>query len=207
MEEIELSALENDALKEIANVGAGHAAGGLSIIINKKVNLMISDVSINPIKKDSQSVPSFDQKTVVIYAPVISDDVGGNLIMTLPWDSYALILQAMKEGSIAATIAVIDKFQKEIKEIGQTVFYSYAMALNQFLDFNIQFKEPSYVLSSDQEFITEIYKKIDSPADYALVIKTGFSVDASDIQGEFEMSFAPNEITSVLQKIRSQFGF
>jgi chemotaxis protein CheC len=207
MSEIELSALENDALKEIANVGAGHAAGGLSIIINKKVNLKISDVTINPINKGQKIQPSFNQKTVVIYAPVISEDVGGNLILTLPWDSYALILQTMRQDGTAATLAAIDKFQKEIKEIGQTVFYSYAMALNQFLDFNIQFKEPAYVLSSDESFISEIYNMNNSTAEFALVIKTGFTVDSSDIQGEFEMSFAPNEITSILHKVRSQFGF
>jgi chemotaxis protein CheC len=203
MNEIELSKMENDALKEIANVGAGHAAGGLSIIVNRKVNLMVSEIKVCKIKDNDNNPQYLNQKSIVIFSPVI-DELGGNLILTFSWESYAIILNMIK-GDIKANIEEIESQINDIKNIGQAVFYSYSTALNQFLNLNIHFKEPSFIVGHENQLMKELYKANNINTDFALIIKTGFNIENSEARGEFEMSFAPNEINNILEKVKENF--
>lgn len=50
MEDVrDLKELQFDALKEVANIGAGHAATALSQMTNKKIMISVPEVTVTPL--------------------------------------------------------------------------------------------------------------------------------------------------------------
>ena len=80
--EMKFTEIEYDALKETSNVGAGNASIALSEIINKKVNLVISDVKYAPLGEISKFLTGPQKLIVAIYTP-ISKGMSGNIMIML----------------------------------------------------------------------------------------------------------------------------
>ena len=57
MEKISLNDMQQDALQEIANIGASHAATSLSQMVNKPIQVGIPRIKVVPIEKSVESVP------------------------------------------------------------------------------------------------------------------------------------------------------
>ncbi len=71
----QLSKIQLDALKEVGNIGAAHAATALSQIINKTVMISVSRIDIIPITQISQVVGGPQIQTAVVQMRILGDGV------------------------------------------------------------------------------------------------------------------------------------
>lgn len=202
MKDLKLSELEYDALKEIANVGAGHASGALSKLIKRKIDLQIPEVKIEWIREPQ--IMQKNDEVIAIFSAVKNDELMGNFILALPWQCY---LAFMKEIDKDGDVAKIRENEEDIKQLGYAVFDSYQAAFNQFLNFNVTYLDPSFVLSAQEEFIYHIYKEIEHINDYVMIISTEFIAEDSDIRGRFEMTLSADGLRILMGKIKERFGF
>ncbi len=60
METITLNEMQRDALQEVANIGASHAATSLSKMVNKPIQVGIPRIDVVPIEKSIEAVPQTD---------------------------------------------------------------------------------------------------------------------------------------------------
>lgn len=201
-EEIVLNDAEKDALKETANVGAGNASIALSKLVNKKVNISISDIDFVSAEKAVETM-NMDEKTAIGISTSVTGDLSGNMILVLPLKS-ALDLSCMISGNKAVTRdSLTDTDGKTLQDIGNTISNSYLSSLGDFFGMQIG-HEDSIVVSDHEEAYGEIIKLNlqNAESEYGILIKTNFDVESTDIKGEFMLLLTIKKIENILEKIR-----
>ena len=78
---VKLSDIEKDALKEVANVGAGQATVPFSDMVKSKVLLSISDVDFVSLSNLEKVIDGPKRLVVAIYTPILKDMAGHIVIM------------------------------------------------------------------------------------------------------------------------------
>lgn len=193
---IELTELESDCLKEMANVGGGHAVGVLSQLLDQHVNLNVPSVTYTSVDESGES----GEKLVVVYSPIESEGVLGNVMLTIPWESFVELKRAVNN-EVGEDISNEEK--EYFTRVGEAVINSYAEALNNFLSMDLRSKDSSLVISSANAYVKQLIKEY---AHSTLVVSVGFSINEPPIKGQLEFSLVPNQVGYLLQKIRQQFG-
>lgn len=206
-ENVKLSDLEKDALKETANIGAGHASTALSEIVKKKVNLVVSDIDFISIK-DIQSEIQGPQKLVVgIYTPIIKD-MKGTIITIFNTESainLARVADIAKNPELIARDFIITDADKEtLKVIGNVISESYIKSLNTFLEMDMAYDKTNIISTFGESIIDLITLSIDPDAKDALLIMNEFNVEMTKIQGQFILLLGIKSLDSVLQRIRQK---
>src|SRR5690348_8788026 len=83
-----------DVLKEVGNIGAGHAATALSKMLNKPVDMLVPKVSLLPIEEVAEIVGGADQIVIAIYL-MVKGDAPGNLFFIIRLESAKKLLSHM----------------------------------------------------------------------------------------------------------------
>jgi len=77
----DLRHLELDALKEVANIGAGHAATALNQLTDRRVMIDVPNVQVCPIEEAARAVGNEDGIVAAILMQVLGDLTGRSLMM------------------------------------------------------------------------------------------------------------------------------
>ncbi|MEE8167259.1 MAG: chemotaxis protein CheC, partial [Candidatus Hydrothermarchaeales archaeon] len=81
MEISKLSEAQLDALKEVGNIGAGHASTALAQMIGKKVYVNVPKVSVVEIEKIPAAIGGAETLIVGIYLRLLGDIKGTGLLV------------------------------------------------------------------------------------------------------------------------------
>lgn len=89
-----ISQMHLDALKEVGNIGTGHAATALSSLLNRKIKISIPSVRLEPI---NSYINGFDRPESVVYAicQYFSGDINGCIFFVLPKETANYFLQSL----------------------------------------------------------------------------------------------------------------
>ena len=198
-----LSDIERDALDETANVGAGNASMALSDLMDKKVNLVLNGVSLISTDSIEKVVDGPKNLVVGVYAP-ISKDISGSMVIVFKKDSAFNMVNAIqgKKGKRDTVLTKDD--EKELKTVGKIISDSYIQSLNQLLDLKMDFGDLNVLSTFGDSIIDIIMLGVDPDHKGALYMNTAFSVDKTDIEGEFILILAVKSLDTVLKKIRSK---
>src|SRR5574337_995720 len=81
MEDVrDLKALELDALREVANIGAGHAATALSQMTHRTIMISVPEVNIRPLQDVPEMLGSPDAVVAAVLMQMMGDLTGRTLI-------------------------------------------------------------------------------------------------------------------------------
>jgi chemotaxis protein CheC len=194
MGKIELTSIENDCLKEMANIGGGHASGSLSQLFGKNVSLGIPNIRVIEFNEHAKK----DEKVISVYTDLKSNEMVGNYLIMFRNESYKILKTLSSQ-------RYNNDEERYFLEVGNIVFESYTHALNNFLSFEIEFGDLKYMFSTIEDVFNTIIKQ-NQDIKYAIIISTPFNVAEMDIKGEFDLSFIPNEIDHILNKVKEKFG-
>jgi chemotaxis protein CheC len=103
METTTLNEMQRDALQEVANIGASHAATALSKMVNRPIQVGIPRIDIVPIEKSIETVPQND--------PV----VGVFLQMSQETPLYVMVLLSKKSAFYLANL-LLNQPEDEIRD-------------------------------------------------------------------------------------------
>ncbi|MFX0181502.1 MAG: chemotaxis protein CheC [Candidatus Hodarchaeota archaeon] len=134
-----LSEFHLDALQEVGNIGAGHAAIALTQFLNRSTYMSIPNVALDHIQK----IPKFvkmplDQELAIISSKTTSDLLY-TLLIFFDKDSVQKIVDLMTKTPDFKTESIRDLsplFLSLIKETGSILLLKYVEALNYFLKAN-----------------------------------------------------------------------
>jgi len=132
MQEITLNDDQLDALQEVINIGASHAATALSTMVNKNIKIGIPNIKVIPIEETIECVQNEDVVAGVFLK------TGGNLpvyvIMLTSFDS-ALALSNLLLGSEPDYYkGDLDEMERSaIKEVGNIIMSSFFDSVTEFI--------------------------------------------------------------------------
>ena len=203
--ELKLSDIQKDALKETANVGAGNAATALSEIVKKKVNLVISDLNFVSLNNLQEVIGGPKKLVVGIYTPV-TGDLSGSIVLIFPIEAALSLASAMQKTQVGSSNILSEEDQQVLRNMGNIVCDPYLTSLSQFLEMKMGREDSKVVSTFGESIIDLIMLTIDKDAESGLLIKTGFDIEKSDIKGEFVLLLTMKKVDQVLNKIKEKSG-
>ncbi|MGM5480835.1 MAG: chemotaxis protein CheC [Nanobdellota archaeon] len=194
--------IEKDALRETANVGSGNAAKLLSDLLEKKVNLKISNTDFVELKHVENQIAGPQNLVVGVYTPLKSN-VSGNIVIMFNKDSAKCLASAITAAPDSEEV-ITEQDKKILKKIGTTLSGSYVESLNTFLDLDLIYDRTNIISTFGESIIDIIMLNVDPDASDALLIETEFVVDGTSIEGKFIILLAVKSVDVIIDAIRNK---
>ena len=150
-----LSELERDALKEMANIGSGHAATAMSRLLDRNVIIRVPRVMSGAIQDMAVELYHKHAHLAAVFLE-FSGDISGKALIAFRQKTVENLSKMLLP---SGTIPDEDASNSLIKEIANIVFCSYLNALGALLHFTIM---PS-VPTMKSEFNYELQKNASLP--------------------------------------------
>ncbi|MFT8871343.1 MAG: chemotaxis protein CheC [Sporolactobacillus sp.] len=191
----ELGPADLDFLKEVGNIGIGHAADALSQLINKRIDMQIPFVKIIALK----DIMTEDREKAVSASYIgIEGDIQAYFFMMFENQfSQRLIRRLLPAGSDLDT----DMAESAFCEIGNILCGSYIGALASFLELHISQTPPVYAADMEAAILAEGLAEL-SLYDDAVILIEAVLFDRStneSLQGEFYFLPAPESLDTIFR--------
>ena len=179
---LELNDLQRDALKEVGNIGAGHAATALSQMLNTTVRISEPSIEIVRFGDLTTRVGNGDTPVCAIHMGVLGDAPGQMVVL---FDrAQALGFVSTFISRIAGDMPLFDSIvDSTLKEIGNIIAGAYLTALMSLTGTNLLPSIPSLssgTVKATFEAITTI-----PPDQSVFLIESGFIENGPAVSGQF----------------------
>ena len=204
-EEFQLTLEQIDMLKEMGNIGSGHAITALSNLLNYEIDVSLTTAEIIPFWR---IVDLFENPTIELFGIYSEIHLKSDLSIIQLFTKESIInlvnfLNVDFKLSIEnlRTVKDLDELSLSIiTEIGNILSGHYANALADLLSIKLVPNVPTVALDSLNAMLNEIVAKYSQISDYMVLIKTNLVI--KDIKLNCVMCFIPSlEILKNLFKI------
>jgi chemotaxis protein CheC len=168
-----LSEVELDILKELGNIGTGHAATALSKLLNKDVYFSVPEVKIGEIKNLSSEFINDVVAGVVIALQDLEENRSGYLYIMFPEKSARKIagdlfgMEELDEEMYASTIM----------EVGNILSSSFCDASADFMDIILLPSPPNFAVDVPTAVIDSVVSQMAEKNDHIILFETSLSSD------------------------------
>lgn len=162
-----------DILKEIGNIGAGHAATALSKLLNKVIDMKVPAVEVVSFVEITELVGGSDNIVAAIFLR-IEGDAPGNMFFMLPVnEATTLIRHLTSDDNFDLTNPPYSELGlSALHEVGNILAGSYLSALSDFTQLNLQPSVPSLSIDMATAILSYGLLELSQVGDYAIVIDT-----------------------------------
>lgn len=178
---MEFTAIQKDALQELANIGAAHSATTLSQMLNTQIGMSVPDIDIVDIADIGQLLT--DELTTMIVFELQGDiPHGGFLILHFPRDSAIRTAHIMQgEGEAPLTFSEMD--QSAIVEVANIMVSSFLSASSDLLGFNMMPSPPALIVDMAHAAITSLIAQMTVEVDDVILFRVKLTSDEHNIAG------------------------
>ncbi|HII99574.1 MAG TPA: chemotaxis protein CheC [Methanoregula sp.] len=178
---MEFTAIQKDALQELANIGAAHSATTLSQMLNSQIGMSVPEINIVDISNVSEFV-SDELTTMVIFE--LQGDIphGGFLILHFPRDSAVRTAHIM-QGEEDAPLTFSEMDQSAILEVGNIMVSSFLSASSDLLGFNLLPSPPALIVDMAHAAITSLIAQMTVEVDDVILFRVKLTSDEHNIAG------------------------
>ena len=170
-----LSAERIDALKEVANIGAGHAATALSMMTGARIMIDVPTINVAPL---AELIPGIaDEGSQVVS--VIMDMHGslqGHTLLALPLITGRRLADLMlrRERRSGGSLDLLE--ESALKEAGNILGGAYMTALSEFLGMSLLPSPPRLTVGTTSDVMEE-HRQEASSAAAACCVETEFTFE------------------------------
>jgi chemotaxis protein CheC len=178
---MEFTAVQKDALQELANIGAAHSATTLSQMLNCQIGMSVPEINIVDIANVGEFL-SDELTTMIVFE--LQGDIphGGFLILHFPRDSALRTAHIMQGGESAPhTFSEMD--QSAILEIGNIMVSSFLSASSDLLSMNMLPSPPVLVVDMAHAAITSLIAQMTVEVDDVILFRVKLTSDEHNIAG------------------------
>lgn len=197
---MEITQFQLDALREIGNIGSGHAATALSTLLQRRIDMSVPEVWALPFENLESVIGQLDMPQAVIYVKV-EGDAPGKAVFFFPLESAEIVVQALLGTDQPLDLFTDELVQSALKEVGNIMVSSFIIALTSFSGVPLQPSVPALAVDMVGAILDAILLEEGSLDDSVLFIDTQMS-GIPQIEGQF--IFLPND--GSLKKLLGAFG-
>jgi len=196
---LKLSDLQKDALKEVGNIGAGHAATALSQLLNTTVKL--SEPSIDVIKfRDLSTRVGYENRVVAALHMYVRGEAPGQMVVLFDRENALEFVNVFIK-RIIGDIQIFDSIvDSTLKELGNIIAGSYLTALISLTGINLLPSVPTLSYGTIQAAFRTLMSIL--PDQDVFLIESSFLDKGQAVSGQFIL--IPE--TGSLQPLLSVFG-
>lgn len=198
-----LSELQLDALREVANIGAAHAATALSQMTERPTMIAVPEIKVMRLGAVSSLVGDSHQVVVAVSMHMLGD-LTGRILLMVPEDDTRLLCDLLLRRDRGTTIALEELEQSSFKETANIVGGAYLNALSDFLGMMLMPSVPSLVIDEVGSVFTSGHMKLGEADDFVLCVETEFRFrdDGDRLTGHLLLLPDTASLTAIFDAIR-----
>ena len=198
----ELGAVQLDALREVSNIGAGHAATALSQMTNTRIMIAVPRLQVTRLEEVPDVIGRPDEVVAAVLMHMLGDLTGRTLLI-FPRNGAMRLAEMLLRRPHGTSHVFGELEQSAIKEAGNILSAAYMNALSDFMGLMLLPSVPSLVIDLCCAVMTTAYTNFGHERDYVFCIQTEFTMDGDDVvQGQFLLLPDVESLEIILQAIR-----
>lgn len=180
---MEITELQLDALQEIGNIGAGHAATALSDFLKRRIDMSVPKVWVVSFKEIATIIGQLDLPQATVYIKVLGE-APGKTVFFFPLNSAEAIVQNLLGSQEKVDFLTDEMAQSVLKEVGNVMVSSFLVALTRFSGILFWPSVPALAVDMLGASLDAIFLEEGSLDDVVLFIDTQLS-GTPTIEGKF----------------------
>jgi chemotaxis protein CheC len=178
---VDLTALQQDALIELINIGFGRAASALSKLTGHRVQLEVPEITMCPIDQMGDYLRPLVQNEVASVHQIFSGQVEGDALLVLDQHSAA-ILKELLTNEPALPLDLDRSAREVLTEIGNILLNACLGTFGNLLKVQVSFSVPHLTLETLEGIVSSIAVGRQGLR-YSLIVHAAFRLRESSLTG------------------------
>lgn len=191
-----------DSLKEMVNIGVGHAAGVLNAMLNSRVKLHVPVVEMMSYEELQSKIQSMGNGGLSSVRLGFKGPFSGNASLVFPAEG-AVKLVSVLTGSEAGS-SDLDAMQVgTLTEVGNIVLNGVMGAIDNELKLHVFYSVPMYVDNPFEIILTTQPTQVD---EHVVWVQTRFTLETESIVGDIILVFEVGSLDLLLEAVNRAMG-
>jgi chemotaxis protein CheC len=202
---LSLKPMQLDALREVANIGAGHAATALSQMTNQTIMISVPTINITPLEEVPPHIGNPEEPVAAVLMNMVGD-LAGKTLLVFPRSTAIRMAEIMIKRPHVTAGELSELEQSAIKEAGNILSGAYMNALSDFMGLMLMPSPPSLAIDMSQAVLTTAYLQFSCDRDLVFCVETEFLMqDANErLRGFFLLLPELESLRAILRAVRME---
>jgi chemotaxis protein CheC len=203
MNGLTLDTLQADALRETANIGAGHAATALSQMMGATIMIKVPSIGVLGVG-DVPARINEDEEPVAAVQMAMLGDLTGTTVLVFPKQTVMRMAEMMLRRPLGSSVTFTELETSAIKEAGNILSAAYMNALSELFDVTLLPSPPSLVIDMSKAVLRSTLGGEPSVTRSVLCVESEFQLVGQDagLRGFFLLLPDPDALQRMLQAMR-----
>ncbi|MEP6589747.1 MAG: chemotaxis protein CheC [Gemmatimonadota bacterium] len=199
----DIETLRRDGLREVATIGAGHAATALSQLTDRRIMISVPQVRRVNYGEVPAMLSGFGDHVALVSMRMLGDLTGRALLAFAEEDATRLCDLILRRPAGPAR-ALGELEQSGLKEVGNIVCSAYLTALSNFMEMMLLPSVPSLTIGPTKLAIDSTVDPNEALSDLLFCVDTAFRADGNEqpLTGAFLLMPDHASIKAILEAIR-----
>jgi chemotaxis protein CheC len=204
MEDIRsLKANQLDALREVANIGAAHAATALSTMTGSTIMISVPRINIARLEEVPPQIAAPEEPVAAVLMNMLGD-LTGRTLLVFPNQTAVRLSELMLRRPKGSAAGLGELEQSAIKEAGNILSGAYMNALSDFMGMMLLPSPPSLAVDMSSAVLSTAYLQFGSDRDYVFCVESEFYMKDIDehLRGYFLLLPDFASLQAILRAVR-----
>jgi chemotaxis protein CheC len=191
-----------DSLKEMVNIGVGHAAGVLNAMLNSRVRLQVPIVEMMSYDELQSKVQTIGHGNLSSVRIGFKGPFSGNASLVLPAEGAVKLVSMLTD--VEAGSSDLNEMQvATLTEVGNIVLNGVMGAIGNELKLHVFYTVPIFVDNPFEVLLATGQTQVDSSVVW---VQTHFTVDTESIFGDIILVFEVGSLELLLEAVNRAMG-
>ncbi|GAC1688233.1 MAG: chemotaxis protein CheC [Gemmatimonadaceae bacterium] len=168
-----LKPVQLDAPREVANIGAGHAATALSTMTGATIMISVPQINIARLEDVPPQITAPEEPVAAVLMHMLGD-LTGRTLLVFPKPTAIRLAELMLRRPQGSSPDLGELEQSAIKEAGNILSGAYMNALSDFMGLMLLPSPPSLAVDMSGAVLTTTYLNFGSDRDFVFCVESEF---------------------------------
>lgn len=198
---LHVNALQRDALREVANIGAGHAATALSQLTGSRIMISVPEIRVLERSEVSGVIAEEAEPITLVSLHMLGDLTGETLLAFGSGADRALAALLLRRPASPVEEPMTPLEVSAIQEVGNILASAYLNALATLMGLMLLPSVPR-CFTGPCQVVLQQRELAETPSELAFTINTQFRMEEATVRGKFLLLPDP----ASLRRILTHFG-
>jgi chemotaxis protein CheC len=200
---LSLKPVQLDALREVANIGAGHAATALSQMTARTIMISVPTINVARLEDVPPQISGPEEPVAAVLMHMMGD-LSGRTLLVFPKPTAIRLAELMLRRADGTSRELGELEQSAIKEAGNILSAAYMNALSDFMGMMLLPSPPSLAIDMSAAVLTTAYLQFGHDRDYVFCVESEFYMHeiAERLRGFFLLLPDVASLQAILRAVR-----
>jgi chemotaxis protein CheC len=198
---VELTAVQQDGLVELLNIGFGRAAASLSELTGHRVLLDVPQISIHPIGELNQALHLVLRDDIASVHQIFSGPVAGDALLLLD-HAAAGMLKELLTNEPPLPLPIDASAREVLTEVGNILLNACLGTFGNILQVQVSFSVPNLSLDTLNHVMQSLIVNREGLR-YALVVHAGFNLRDAEVTGYLVIVLSVASLDRLIRAVES----